>query len=118
MAAGFRWGSANSNGGPLHRAVRAAAVFVGRLLPVIRTFIALPAGNSPHAQGQISPVYLSGIVALVFRLAYCGMKLGENWRYLGKYLHKFDVVVGVVELGSIIWFISSHWQHRLRPGRD
>jgi hypothetical protein len=42
------------------------------------------------------------------------MKLGENWRLLGKYLHKFDAVVLVLLVGGFAWFVWSHWQNRMR----
>ena len=48
-----------------------------------------------------------------FVLAYFGMKLGENWRSLGKYFHQFDAIIGVLLLGGIVWFLWSHWQNRL-----
>ena len=51
--------------------------------------------------------------ARVLALAYLGMKLGENWRELGKYFHKFDAVIGVVIVAAAIWFIWSHWQNRM-----
>jgi hypothetical protein len=41
------------------------------------------------------------------------MKLGENWRDLGKYFHKFDVVIGVVLVAGVAWFVWSHWKGRL-----
>jgi uncharacterized membrane protein YccC len=41
------------------------------------------------------------------------MKLGENWRELGKYFHKFDAVIGVVIVAGLAWFIWSHWQNRI-----
>ena len=47
-------------------------------------------------------------------LAYFGMKLGENWRELGKYFHKFDAVIGVVLVAGAAWFVWSHWQNRMR----
>ncbi len=43
-----------------------------------------------------------------------GMKLGENWRVVGKYLHKFDAVILVALVAGIAWFLWSHWQNRLR----
>jgi membrane protein DedA with SNARE-associated domain len=46
-------------------------------------------------------------------LAYLGMKLGENWRELGKYFHKFDEVIGVVLVAGLLWFVWSHWQNRI-----
>jgi hypothetical protein len=42
------------------------------------------------------------------------MKLGENWRSVGKYLHKFDALILVVLVVGIVWFVWSHWQHRIR----
>ena len=47
-------------------------------------------------------------------LAYLGMKLGENWRELGKYFHKFDAVIGVMLVAGVAWFVWSHWQNRMR----
>jgi hypothetical protein len=41
------------------------------------------------------------------------MKLGENWRELGKYFHKFDAVIGVVLVAGVAWFVWSHWQNRI-----
>jgi hypothetical protein len=46
------------------------------------------------------------------------MKLGENWRSLGKYFHQFDAIIGVLLLVGIAWFLWSHWQNRLRPEED
>jgi hypothetical protein len=43
-----------------------------------------------------------------------GMKLGENWRELGKYFHQFDTVIGIIILVGVTWFIWTHWQNRLR----
>jgi hypothetical protein len=41
------------------------------------------------------------------------MKMGENWRQIGKYLHKLDVVIVVIMAAGIIWFVRSHWKNRL-----
>ena len=42
------------------------------------------------------------------------MKLGENWRVLGKYFHQLDLVIGTVLMAGLIWFVWSHWQNRMR----
>ena len=42
------------------------------------------------------------------------MKLGENWRTIGKYFHQMDAVIGVLLVTGIAWFVWSHWQNRLR----
>jgi len=91
-----------------------AAVFIARLLPVIRTFIALPAGIGRMPRGKFHAYTFLGSWPWCFVLAWLGMKLGENWRSLGKYFHQFDTVIGIVLLAGIVWFVWSHWQNRLR----
>jgi membrane protein DedA with SNARE-associated domain len=90
------------------------AVFVGRLLPIVRTFIALPAGISRMPRLRFHVYTFLGSWPWCFGLAWLGMKLGENWRVLGKYLHKFDAVIVIVLVVGIVWFIWTHWQNRLR----
>lgn len=90
------------------------AVFVGRLLPVVRTFIALPAGIARMPRGKFHIYTFLGSWPWCLALAYFGMKLGENWRELGKYFHQFDFVIGGLLLIGVIWFVRSHWQNRLR----
>src|SRR5215831_2637983 len=90
------------------------AVFIGRLLPVIRTFIALPAGVSRMPRLRFHIYTFLGSWPWCLALAYLGMKLGQNWRQLGKYFHQFDAVIGVVLLAGIVWFVWTHWKGRLR----
>lgn len=90
------------------------AVFVARLLPVVRTFIALPAGISRMPRLRFHIYTFLGSWPWCLGLAWFGMKLGENWRGLGKYFHKFDVVILVVLAAGIVWFVWSHWQHRIK----
>jgi len=89
------------------------AVFIGRLLPVIRTFIALPAGVARMPRGRFHVYTFLGSWPWCLGLAYLGMKLGENWRELGKYFHKFDAVIGIVLAAGVAWFVWSHWQNRI-----
>ena len=90
------------------------AVFIARLLPVIRTFIALPAGIARMPRVRFHVYTFLGSWPWCFGLAWLGMKLGENWRGIGKYLHKFDAVILVVLAAGIVCFVWSHWQNRLR----
>jgi len=89
------------------------AVFIARLLPVVRTFIALPAGISRMPRGRFHIYTFLGSWLWCFVLAWVGMKLGENWRELGKYFHRFDAVIGVVVVAGVVWFAWSHWQNRI-----
>jgi membrane protein DedA with SNARE-associated domain len=89
------------------------AVFVARLLPVIRTFIALPAGVARMPRGRFHLYTFLGSWPWCFVLAWFGMKLGENWRELGKYFHKFDAVILVLLVAGAVWFVWNHWQNRM-----
>jgi membrane protein DedA with SNARE-associated domain len=90
------------------------AVFIARLLPVIRTFIALPAGVARMPRLRFHIYTFVGSWLWCLALAWFGMKLGENWRGLGKYFHKFDAVILIVLVGGLIVFVWKHWQNRIR----
>jgi membrane protein DedA with SNARE-associated domain len=90
------------------------AVFFGRLLPVVRTFIALPAGVSRMPRGRFHLYTFLGSWPWCLALAWLGMKLGQNWRSLGKYFHEFDAVIGGLLLAGIVWFVWSRWQNRIK----
>ena len=94
-----------------------AAVFLGRLLPVIRTFIALPAGIARMPRLRFHVYTFAGSWPWCFGLAWIGMKLGEKWETdprLSQWLHRLDAVIIVVLLVGLIFFVRSHWKNRLR----
>jgi len=82
-----------------------AAVFFSRLLPVVRTFIALPAGIARMDLWRFSIYTLIGSYPWCLALAYAGMKLGQHWRDLAPYFHRFDTVIGVVLVVSAAAFL-------------
>jgi len=111
-----RWGRYILLGpGDLDRAERffgrfgGPAVFIARLLPVIRTFIALPAGIARMPQLKFQLYTFAGSWLWCFALAYVGNRLGEKWDIdpeLHAIIHRFDLVIlGVlaVGLGGLIW---------------
>jgi len=89
-------------------------VFVSRLLPVVRTFIAFPAGVARMPLVRFHAYTFLGSWPWCLGLAWLGMKAGEHWDYLGKYFHKFDAVIGVAIVAGVIWFFWTHWKHRMR----
>ncbi len=89
-------------------------VFVSRLLPVVRTFIALPAGIARMPQLRFHFYTFLGSWPWCLGLAYLGFKAGEHWDYLRTYFHKFDFVIGLILLAALAWFVWSRWQHRIR----
>ena len=89
-------------------------VLVSRMLPVIRTFIALPAGIGRMPRLRFHIYTFIGSFPWCLGLGYLGMKAGQHWDYLGKYFHQFDKVIGATILIGIIWFVWSHWKNRVR----
>jgi membrane protein DedA with SNARE-associated domain len=89
-------------------------VLLSRMLPVVRTFIALPAGVARMPRLRFHLYTFVGSFPWCLGLAYLGMKAGENWKYLGKYFHEFDKVIAAVILLGLAWFVWSRWKHRMR----
>lgn len=89
-------------------------VFVGRLLPVIRTFIAFPAGVARMPLWRFNLYTFVGSYIWCLALAWVGMKLGEHWNTLGVYFHRFDAVIGLIILVAIIWYVRRHLRQNQR----
>jgi membrane protein DedA with SNARE-associated domain len=93
------------------------AVFIGRLLPVIRTFIALPAGMARMPQLPFQLYTFIGSWPWCFGLAYVGYVLGQRWDSdprLREVLHSMDaVVIGAILLG-MAWLVAERLRRRRR----
>jgi membrane protein DedA with SNARE-associated domain len=86
-------------------------VFASRLLPVIRTFIAFPAGVARMKLGRFIVYTFLGSFPWCLGLAYVGQKLGEQWETnvtLKSWFHRFDFLIGIGGLLAISWWI---WRH-------
>ena len=86
-------------------------VLIGRLLPVVRTFIALPAGIARMPQLRFHIYTFLGSWPWCFVLAYIGMKLGQHWDTDPRFkaiFHRFHLGVEVVLLAGIVWFLWTH----------
>ena len=93
------------------------AVLIGRMLPIIRTFIAFPAGVAKMNQWKFHIYTFIGSWPWCYALAYVGMKLGAQWNTNPRFkeiFHRFHLAVEVVLLAGIIWFLISHWKNRIR----
>ncbi len=92
------------------------AVLIARLLPVVRTFIALPAGMARMRQLPFQVYTFLGSLVWCYALAYVGYVLGTRWQddpRLTEWLHRFDAVIVVLALAAVAWFVWS----RARRGR-
>jgi membrane protein DedA with SNARE-associated domain len=92
-------------------------VLLARLLPVVRTFIALPAGIARMPQLRFHVYTFIGSWPWCFVLAYVGMKLGDRWDSDPRFkaiFHRFHLGVELVLVAGILWFVTSHWKNRIR----
>ena len=90
------------------------AILIGRLLPVVRTFIALPAGVAEMDRTKFHLYTFLGSLPWCLGLAYLGYKLGQRWDTLGVWFHRFDIVIVAAILLGVIWFVWDHYKHRTR----
>ena len=93
-------------------------VFFARLLPVVRTFIALPAGVARMNFLRFNIYTFLGSLPWCLALAYAGLRLGARWMVLRDYFHRFDTVIGVLLAAAVVWFVYTHWTSRVSAERS
>jgi membrane protein DedA with SNARE-associated domain len=92
----------------------AATVFIGRLLPIVRTFISFPAGVARMRLSTFIIFSTAGAAIWSTLLVYAGVLLGENWEAIRHALQPFDTVIAVGVVVLVIVFI---WWRLGMPGR-
>jgi len=91
------------------------AVLIGRMLPIVRTFIAFPAGVAKMNQLRFHIYTFIGSWPWCYALAYIGMKLGDKWQTDPRFkevFHRFHVGVELVIVAGFVWFVWTHWKNR------
>ncbi len=91
-------------------------VLAARLLPVVRTFIAFPAGVSRMPMAKFIAYTFVGSFPWCYGLAWAGMKLGEAWHTdprLATWFHRFDFLFIVALAAGVAWFVA----HKVRASR-
>jgi membrane protein DedA with SNARE-associated domain len=84
-----------------------AATFFGRMVPIIRTFISLPAGITRMPIAKFALYTLLGSAVWSYGLTYIGLKVGENWEEVSSYMRIPTILVGVLLLGlGARWFMK------------
>jgi len=91
------------------------AVLFGRVIPVVRAFVSLPAGIAKMPIGRFSIYSLIGIVPWVVGLAYAGKALGSDWEEVRKVFEYVDYVVLVLVVAGIGYWIL---RRRRQPARN
>jgi membrane protein DedA with SNARE-associated domain len=87
------------------------STFIGRMLPIVRTFISIPAGI---ARVSFWPFFINSIIGSFFwslLLGYVGFKLGPEWATLRERWHWLDVVVAAFILVGGVWWVWRHFKN-------
>lgn len=85
-----------------------ATVFWGRMLPVVRTFISLPAGVANMDLSRFSLFTFLGALPWNFILALMGLKAKENWDMLHGYFRKADIFIVILVISVIVAYVIRH----------
>jgi membrane protein DedA with SNARE-associated domain len=83
----------------------AATVFFSRMLPIVRTFISLPAGVAKMPFWRFTTLTLLGCIPWVLMLALVGRSVGENWEEWREHLHYLDYAVVVAVLALAVYLV-------------
>lgn len=86
-------------------------VFLSRVLPVLRTFISLPAGVAKMKLKKFVLYTVIGCFVWSIVLTQIGVVLGNNWKSLEGYFRKFDVVIVAAGVLVVIWYIWHKLKH-------
>jgi membrane protein DedA with SNARE-associated domain len=91
------------------------AILVGRMLPVVQTFVAFPAGIARMPRVRFHIYTTVGSLVWYCFLAWTGMKLGERWHTdprLEQWFHRFHLVVELALVAALVWFVWTHLNRR------
>ena len=91
-----------------------AAVFVSRLLPVVRTFISLPAGVAEMPFWRFTIYTFAGCLPWTFALAGIGYGLGAKWKTVERYFRPISIIVAVALVVVIVWWFVKRARARSR----
>jgi len=82
-----------------------ATVFFTRMLPIIRTFISLPAGVARMPFWRFTVLTLAGCIPWVLLLTFIGREAGDNWESWKDSLHYVDYAVLAAIVGGVAWLL-------------
>ena len=86
----------------------AAAIFFGRCIPIVATFISIPAALARVKYWKFATFTVLGAIIWNLVLTYIGMKLGENWIVLREKLHGAELIIAGLIVVGVIWWIYRH----------
>jgi membrane protein DedA with SNARE-associated domain len=90
------------------------AVFAGRLVPIVRTYISFPAGISEIGYTRFSIATLAGAIPWNFALAYAGYNLGEHYQQVASTISPFVIPIAIV----VVLLLAAAWWFGRKLGED
>jgi membrane protein DedA with SNARE-associated domain len=90
----------------------APAIFFSRMLPIVRTFISLPAGVARMPFWRFTILTALGCIPWVFALAFAGEQAADNWTSWRDSLHYVDYAVAALIVAGIVYLVV---RRRHRP---
>jgi membrane protein DedA with SNARE-associated domain len=93
-----------------------ATVFFARLMPLVRTFISLPAGIAKMPFVRFLAYSFVGSLIWSAFLAYIGLQLGNHWDQLKPIFQKFDVLFAVLIIALLVLYIYRHTRPSVERG--
>jgi membrane protein DedA with SNARE-associated domain len=87
-------------------------VLIGRLLPVVRTYISFPAGLSKMKMSQFILYTFIGALPWCILFTWLGLKLGNNWTLINEKLHDFNLLITGLVILFIIFYLWRHLRRR------
>ena len=81
------------------------AVFLGRMTPVIRSFVSIPAGLARMPLGRFTLYSVLGTIPWCFGIAGAGWALGSSWESFHHDFRYVEVLVGVGILALLVWYL-------------
>jgi membrane protein DedA with SNARE-associated domain len=86
-------------------------ILVGRMLPIVQTFVAFPAGIARMSRVRFHLYTTLGSLVWYTVLGWIGMKLGQAWQTdprLQEWFHRFHLVVEIALVLGVVWFVFKH----------
>ncbi|MGA9856186.1 MAG: DedA family protein [Gammaproteobacteria bacterium] len=90
-------------------------ILIGRLLPLVRTFIAFPAGVARMPIFKFIVYTFIGSFIWCWALAWIGMRLGARWNTLEPWFHRFDTLIVMLVVLGFGWYVRRHIRHLRHP---
>lgn len=87
------------------------SIFASRLLPVVRTYISLPAGIARMPLVKFLIYTFAGSFIWSVGLVYGGYRLGEHWEQMRSLMRPFDPLISVAIIALIAFYIYRHVKH-------